>query len=102
MFKKLQEKWKVSAGRVFLILCTFAVGGSLSGRLAHWLLDIADLEAGFFWVLAYLLVVTILWPITVLLVSIPFGQFSFFRQYLKRMGKRMFSKKSKSNLSITH
>ena len=31
MFKRLQEKWKVSALRVLLIILTFAIGGSLTG-----------------------------------------------------------------------
>lgn len=100
MFKRLQDKWGVGPGKVLLILCTFAVGGSLSGRAAHKMLDLADLQSGVLWVLAYLLMVTLLWPITVMLVSIPFGQFVFFRKYLGRMGKRIFSRKGKNNIGL--
>ena len=97
MFKKLRDKWGVSAGRVFLILCTFAIGGSLSGRAAHKLLNLAAIDNTVLWILAYLLMVTILWPISVLLVSIPFGQFPFFKKYLARMGRRIVSRKGDNN-----
>ncbi len=39
--------------------------------------------------MVYIIVVTLLWPLAVLLVSIPFGQFRFFIGYLKKMGRRM-------------
>lgn len=97
MFKKLQDKWGVSIGRVILILCTFAIGGSLSGRGAHKLLNMANLEGGVLWVVAYLLMVTILWPLCVLAVSIPLGQFAFFKKYLAKMSRRIFSRKRNDN-----
>jgi hypothetical protein len=37
----------------------------------------------------YILLVTILWPVMVLIVSIPFGQFKFFTGYLTKIGRRM-------------
>ncbi len=102
MFKKLQDKWGASAGRVVLILCTFAIGGTISGRAAHKLLDLATLDGGVLWVLAYLLLVTVLWPFTVLLVSIPLGQARFFWKYLGRIRRRMFPRKGmqKNGLGI--
>lgn len=89
MFNRLQQKWKVSAGRVGLILCTFAIGGSLTGYAGRKLMDLFDIETRWLWVIVYILVVTVLWPLAVLLVSIPFGQFRFFTAYLKKMGARM-------------
>lgn len=94
MFDKLKNKWGVSGIRLFLILCTFAIGGSLSGRAAHKLLDLLDLDPFVLKAIVYLVLVTIIWPLSVLLVSIPFGQFSFFRKYLAKMGRKMFSRKN--------
>lgn len=89
MFNRLQQKWKVSASRVGLILCTFAIGGSLTGYTGRKLMNLFDIDTQWLWVVIYILVVTILWPLAVLLVSIPFGQFKFFTAYLKKMGHRM-------------
>ena len=89
MFQKLRQRWGVSAGRLVLILCTFAIGGSLCGYAARKLLQALDLPDGFIWWLVYLVAVTLLWPVAVMLVSILFGQFSFFKTYLMRMARRM-------------
>ena len=98
MFNRLQQKWKVSAGRVGLILCTFAIGGSLTGYAGRKLMNLVDIDRQWLWILIYVLVVTILWPLAVLLVSIPFGQFRFFAAYLKKMGHRMGIGKPGSNV----
>jgi hypothetical protein len=34
MFEKLRQKWKVNVLQLVLILCTFAIGGSLTGYAA--------------------------------------------------------------------
>ncbi len=92
MLQKLQNKWKVSAGRLLLIIATFAIGGSLCGYLGRKLMGFTSIDKGIIWVLLYILVVTILWPFCVLLISIPFGQFIFFKAYLKKMFDRMRGK----------
>lgn len=98
MFEKLRHRWGVSPGRLVLILCTFAIGGSLCGYAARNIMLWLDLEGGFFWWLLYLILVTLLWPLSVLLVSIFFGQFAFFRQYIGRMFRRMrLNKKGESS-----
>lgn len=93
MLDKLKNKWKVSGFQLILILCTFAIGGSLCGYAGRKILALLPLEKGALWFIIYILLITILWPIAVLLVSIPLGQFSFFRNYLKRIAKRMGIKK---------
>ena len=101
MFKKLREKWGVSPLRMLLIFCTFAIGGSLSGYTARKILALIEIEQRALWVIVYILLVTLLWPMAVLLVSIPFGQLTFFRKYLVRIGKRMFGgKNGRTHLSI--
>lgn len=89
MFERLQHKWKVSGPRLALILVTFAVGGSLTGYAGRRLMNFLPIEQNGWWVLVYIILVTLIWPIAVLLVSIPFGQFRFFTAYLKKMGTRM-------------
>ena len=89
MFQRLQKKWKVSGLRVILILCTFAIGGSLTGYAGKKLVNLFSIDRGGLWLLVYILVITLLWPLAVLTVSFPFGQYRFFTSYLKRMGRRM-------------
>lgn len=89
MLERLQKKWKVSGLRLILILCTFAIGGSLTGYVGKKLMNVLDIEQKWLWVVIYIIVVTILWPLAVILVSIFFGQFRFFTGYLKKIGRRM-------------
>ena len=89
MFNKLRTRWKVSAGRLFLIIATFAIGGSLCGYTGRKLLGYTNIEKGILWVITYLIVITIIWPIAVLLVSIPMGQFSFFKRYLHNIFEKI-------------
>jgi hypothetical protein len=93
MFEKLQKKWKVNGLNLFLILTTFAVGGSLCGRVGKKLLDILAVEKGVLWFIFYVLIVTILWPLAVILVSIPLGQFPFFKNYLQKVFARLTGRK---------
>ncbi|MCY7292386.1 MAG: hypothetical protein LH615_09415 [Ferruginibacter sp.] len=100
MFQKLQNKWKVSASRLLLIIATFAIGGSLCGYLGRKVMGFTNVDKSFLWVLLYLLVVTILWPICVIIISIPLGQFTFFKKYLKNISVRMRGKrKNASNIN---
>lgn len=94
MFDGLKNKWKVGGLQLLLIICTFALGGSLCGYAGRKILSFFPLEKGVLWFVIYILLITILWPICVLIISIPFGQFSFFKNYLQRIWKRMTGKKS--------
>lgn len=89
MFKKLQSKWKVSPFQLLLVLVTFAVGGSLSGYIAKVIMGQFVLDNKLVYTLLYLIVVSMAWPICVLMVSIFTGQFAFFRKYLYKIGVRM-------------
>ncbi len=95
MLKKLQEKWKVGVGRLILIIATFALGGSLCGFLGRQLLGLTNMEKGVLWVIVYILLVTLLWPLCVIVISIPLGQFAFFKNYLKKVFARISGGKSK-------
>jgi hypothetical protein len=93
MFKKLQERWKVNIWNLLLILITFALGGSACGKLSGILLNLWSNDKTFIWWLLYIILVTILWPFCVLLISIPLGQFSFFKNYIQRIAKKIIGKK---------
>jgi formyltetrahydrofolate-dependent phosphoribosylglycinamide formyltransferase len=88
MFEKLKQHWKVNGLNLILIITTFALGGSLCGYAGRKLLALTNLEKGFLWVLLYTLLVTLLWPVAVLLVSIPLGQFTFFKRYIGKVFRR--------------
>ncbi len=92
MFKKLQNKWKVSAGKLVLVIATFAIGGSLCGYIGRKLMGFSSLDKGILWVIVYVLLITLLWPICVILVSIPLGQFVFFKNYIKNIFARISNK----------
>ena len=87
--KRLQEKWKLGTGQFWLVILTFALGGSLSGRLCSFLLKLVFLEKNWAFWLVYPLFLTILWPFSVIFVSFFTGQFAFFKGYLARVGSRL-------------
>ena len=86
---KLQRKWGVGPVQFWLIIATFALGGSLSGRLCSYLLKLVFLEKNWAFWLIYPLFLTILWPFSVIFVSLFTGQFRFFKGYLGRVGSRL-------------
>ena len=88
--QRLQEKWKVGPGQFWLIILTFALGGSLSGRLCSKILNLLFLDKNWAFWLVYPLFLTILWPFSVIFVSFFTGQFRFFKGYLGRVGGRLF------------
>ncbi len=86
---RLQQKWKVGPVQFWLIMTTFALGGSLSGYLNKQILNLVFLEKNAAYWLIYPLLLTILWPFSVILVSFLTGQFLFFKGYLGRIWGRL-------------
>lgn len=97
MFERLKNKWKVGTLDLVLILCTFAIGGSLTGYLARTLLNPLELS-GVLFLIVYLIILTLLWPIMVVVVSIPLGQFRFFRNYLFKIARRFGLRRKKDSV----
>ena len=95
MFQNLKNRWKVNGVKLALIITTFALGGSLCGYIARKIIALTSLHKGLAWVLLYILLLTILWPIAVILISIPLGQFGFFKNYVGKIGKKIFKQRSK-------
>ena len=89
MFQRLQQKWNVEGLQLILILCTFAIGGSLTGFTGKKIMNLFFIDQRWLWLVIYIIIVTVIWPFAVLLVSVPFGQYRFFTKYLQKMGKKM-------------
>lgn len=96
MFQKLKEKWKVNGLNLLLIITTFALGGSLCGYTGRKILLLTGLDKGVVWLVSYIVLVTLLWPICVLLISIPLGQFKFFKNYIKKIAAKMSGRSQKT------
>ena len=62
MLERLQKKWKVRPLQLILILCTFAIGGSLTGFISRKLLGLFHIETGWIWIVIFIILATILWP----------------------------------------
>jgi hypothetical protein len=90
MFQRLKEKWKVNWWQFALIFTTFALGGSLCGKITRELLNLLLHKDNnwAFWLL-FVPIATLIWPFCVLLISIPLGQYRFFTNYLLRMWNKI-------------
>lgn len=95
MLQKLQRKWKVNGTSLLLILITFALGGSACGIVGRKLMAFTGIEKGLLWGVVYIIVLTIIWPLCVLMISIPMGQFAFFKKYIGKLIRR-FGGRSRS------
>jgi len=97
MFQRLKEKWNVTWWQFALIFCTFALGGSLCGYAGRKLLDILQVHEAIIRVPLYIILITLLWPLCVLIISLPLGQWNFFWKYVGRIvkGKKQHSKSKK-------
>ncbi len=89
MFERLQKKWKVKGLQLALILCTFAIGGSATGFAGKKIMNALAIQQDWLWAVVYILLITLIWPMAVLIVSIPFGQFPFFIKYIRKIGVKM-------------
>ncbi len=89
MFERLQKKWKVGGPQLALIIATFAIGGSATGFVAKKIMNALSVQHDWLWAVVYILLITIIWPLAVIVTSIPMGQFSFFIKYIRKIGGRI-------------
>ena len=89
MFERLQQKWRVGPFQMVLIMICFALGGSVTGYTAKKTINLLSVEKDWLWTIVYILLVTVIWPLAVLIVSFFFGQFRFFKGYVTRLGQSM-------------
>jgi formyltetrahydrofolate-dependent phosphoribosylglycinamide formyltransferase len=105
MFERLQQKWKVSATQFFLILCTFAVTGTLTAWISRqatgWLGWDSQTHWGLRWGLR-LFILIFGYQFIILAVGFCFGQFRFFWNYEKKILRRLgLMKGGKSSVAET-
>jgi formyltetrahydrofolate-dependent phosphoribosylglycinamide formyltransferase len=89
MFKRLQQKWKVGPLQIVLILVCFATGGSLTGYSAKKIMNLLPVEQDWLWGVIYIILLSVIWPLAVIITSIFFGQFRFFSGYVRRLGEKL-------------
>ena len=92
MLNKLQQKWKVTGPQLILILCTFAVTGSLTAYISRSITSWVgfDESTAMAWkILLRLSILVFGYQVIILIVSFFFGQFNFFWNYEKKILKRM-------------
>jgi len=101
MFEKLQKRWQVNGKQLFLILCVFAITGTTTAYISRQITTWLEIEkySGMFWLLK-IIVLIFGYQIIILLVSIPFGQFSFFWNYEKKILRRMGLLKKENVISF--
>lgn len=89
MFGKLKRKWKVESNlQLFLILCTFAVTGTLTAVISRKITGWVGFTDETWWGWPFLLRASILlfgYQVIILIVSLLFGQFRFFWNYEKKI-----------------
>ena len=86
MLNKLKQHWEVETRELILILCTFAITGTvtawLSKKVAEWLfLD----KYGFAWWTSKIIMLIFGYQVIILIVGFCFGMFSFFWKYEKKI-----------------
>ena len=86
MFTRLKKHWKADNKKLFLILLTFTITGSLtawlSNRIGVWLL--LD-KFSFGWWLSKILVFIFGYQVLILIIGFCLGQFPFFWNYEKKI-----------------
>lgn len=94
MLNRLKQKWKVGPLQLFLILCTFAIGGSLSGYAGRGLMSMMPVTNRVVYIIIYIALVTLIWPVMIVLVSLILGQYAFFKRYLKELFRKLTRRKA--------
>jgi ABC-type multidrug transport system permease subunit len=92
MFQRLKSKWQVSNIQLFLILCTFAVTGTLTAFISRSITTWVGFDETTYWLWKFLLRISILifgYQAIILVVSFFFGQFTFFWNYEKKILRAM-------------
>lgn len=98
MLNRLKKHWDVNSKYLILILCTFAITGTITAwlgkKVAGWLfLD----QYGFAWWSSKVLVLIFGYQVIILIVGFCFGMFPFFWRYEKKILRRFGVRKEKRN-----
>ncbi|WNJ20831.1 DUF6787 family protein [Pontibacter sp. G13] len=80
-----QESWK-KIWDVTIILVVFAVTGSTAALLPKWIMPLTGIPKGTFWyVVAYILLITPIYQVLLLGYAFLFGKFSYFLDKQKKI-----------------
>ena len=89
MFEGLKRKWNVSGTKLFLIICVFAITGTLTAYCTRQITGWMELDRNSPWFYVVKIAVLLFgYQILILLISLPFGQFRFFLNYEKKIWQR--------------
>lgn len=89
MLQRLKKHWGVGTKELILILCTFAITGSLTAWLSKMLAVWLSLEVyGLGWWLSKILTLVFGYQVIILIVGFCFGMFPFFWKYEKKILSR--------------
>lgn len=101
MFEKLKAKWKVNGVQFVMIMCTFAVTGTLTAYISRFITTWVGFNSDTFWLWKLLLRLFVLvfgYQVIILVVSFLFGQFPFFWAYEKKIWRWMLGKTRNSKV----
>jgi len=99
--RKMQFKWKVSPRDTILILTVFAITGTTTAWLSRFITRyLVPTGEGFLFWTVKLTIILLGYQLLLLVISVPFGQFPFFRRYLTRLFSRLFRWKSDAPKSV--
>jgi formyltetrahydrofolate-dependent phosphoribosylglycinamide formyltransferase len=103
MLDSLQKRWKVNGKQALLILCVFAITGTLTAYVSKVITQWAGFDTNTFWLwklLLRLLVLIFGYQFILLITAALFGQFSFFWKYEKKILQRFGLMKKKLPVMI--
>lgn len=88
MLNRLKGKWQVTNTQLVLILCVFAITGTLTAWISRGITSWVGLTDESFWlwkVLLRLIILVFGYQVIILIVAFFFGQFKFFWNYEKKI-----------------
>ena len=99
MFEGLQKKWKVSGGRLALILCTFAIGGSATGFVGKKIMNALSIQQDWLWAVIYILLITINLAAGSINCQYSFRSIFFFYKIYRKIGAKIGSREESGDQS---
>lgn len=100
MLKKLKQHWEVSTNELILVLCTFAVTGTLTAWLSKKVTEWLSIDPyGFAWWATKIIILIFGYQVIILIVGFCFGMFSFFWKYEKKILSRFGIMKKQPHLN---
>jgi manganese efflux pump family protein len=89
---KLKARWGITSNfQLAIIFIVFAINGSLSAKIGHFLLNLLGISnkniSNLIYYLLVIVIVLPIYPFLIMVVGFLFGQFKFFFDFGKKMLK---------------